>query len=116
LIYFFIRNPESKVNKFFGNKIFSFLGKISYSLYLWHYFVDFLIENNFFYETNEKSFFFSLSLKIIFTLILGIFSYFLIEQPFQKSKLFQKNKPFKAFLFLVLGIIIIFMLNNHYLD
>ena len=60
-----------------SSKLFTFIGKISYSLYLWHWPI-LLFHNDF--RTDSS---FVLSLTLI--LILSILSYYLIEKPFRNN-------------------------------
>jgi peptidoglycan/LPS O-acetylase OafA/YrhL len=73
---------ELKINRILGNRLFSFIGRISYSLYLWHYFIDFLTHKEFLIETKDKSFFLITTFKIITSVFVASLSYYIIEQPF----------------------------------
>ncbi len=61
-----------------------FVGDISYSLYLSHFIVFFLFEN--YFVDNEWGLI-SLSLSIFFTILVSLFSYYVIEKPFLTSQL-----------------------------
>lgn len=61
-----------------------FVGNISYSLYLSHFVVFFLFEN---YFVNNQWAFSSLSLSIFITVLISLFSYYVIEKPFLTSRL-----------------------------
>ncbi|HHF4336068.1 TPA: acyltransferase family protein [Haemophilus influenzae] len=67
-----------------SNKAIVFIGKISYSLYLYHWiFIAFA-----YYITGEKQINNqSIAIVIILTIIFSVLSYYLIEQPIRKSKL-----------------------------
>ena len=67
-----------------SNKVIVFIGKISYSLYLYHWiFIAFA-----YYITGEKQINNqSIAIVIILTIIFSVLSYYLIEQPIRKSKL-----------------------------
>lgn len=64
------------------NRVFVFLGKISFSLYIWHQIV-FAFSRYFVYE--EFSDFIAV-LTFIVTLLFSIFTYFLIENPFRNRE------------------------------
>lgn len=65
-----------------SNKAIVFIGKISYSLYLYHWiFIAFA-----YYITGEKQIN-NQSIAIVLTIIFSVLSYYLIEQPIRKSKL-----------------------------
>lgn len=67
-----------------SNKAIVFIGKISYSLYLYHWiFIAFA-----YYITGEKQINNqSIAIVIVLTIIFSVISYYLIEQPIRKSKL-----------------------------
>ncbi|HHF4387032.1 TPA: acyltransferase family protein [Haemophilus influenzae] len=67
-----------------SNKAIVFIGKISYSLYLYHWiFIAFA-----YYITGEKQINNqSIAIVIVLTIIFSVLSYYLIEQPVRKSKL-----------------------------
>ncbi|KIS36266.1 acyltransferase family protein [Haemophilus influenzae] len=67
-----------------SNKVIVFIGKISYSLYLYHWiFIAFA-----YYITGEKQINNqSIAIVIVLTIIFSVLSYYLIEQPIRKSKL-----------------------------
>ena len=101
-----------------GNKFFIHLGKISSSLYLWHFpiFVFFL------YNSNFQLFFYQKVLIIIITYFISIFSYYFIEKPFL-LKNYVKPKFFFIFFLLINLILILISFNivngnfkSHYSD
>ncbi|MEX4076027.1 acyltransferase [Haemophilus influenzae] len=67
-----------------SNKAIVFIGKISYSLYLYHWiFIAFA-----YYITGEKQINNqSIAIVTVLTIIFSVLSYYLIEQPIRKSKL-----------------------------
>lgn len=67
-----------------SNKVIVFIGKISYSLYLYHWiFIAFA-----YYITGEKQINNqSIAIVTVLTIIFSVLSYYLIEQPIRKSKL-----------------------------
>ncbi|MGC7559515.1 acyltransferase family protein [Pasteurella sp. PK-2025] len=93
LIYFL--QTDSLTKRLFSLKPVVFIGKISYSLYLFHWvYIAFA-----YYITGEKT----LSNNIILIIVLlsftsSILTYYLLEQPIRKSKMHFKQ----AFLFLYL--------------
>lgn len=72
------------VKLFLSNKAIVFIGKISYSLYLYHWiFIAFA-----YYITGEKQINNqSIAIVTVLTIIFSVLSYYLIEQPIRKSKL-----------------------------
>ena len=78
-----------------SNKVMVFIGKISYSLYLYHWiFIAFA-----YYITGSKQIQgITVLIVVILTIIFSIASYYLIEQPIRKSKLNFKQ----AFIYLYL--------------
>lgn len=86
-----------------SNKAIVFIGKISYSLYLYHWiFIAFA-----YYITGEKQINNqSIAIVIVLTIIFSVLSYYLIEQPIRKSKLnFKQSFLYIYFIpsFLLLG-------------
>ena len=86
LIYF--NNSENLVNKILSSKVFVSVGLISYSMYLWHFpilsFTRIVLENNI-----------SMSIKLmifILIIILSLFSFKYIEQPFRNKKIMNFKK------------------------
>ena len=90
------------INKILTNKVVLFFGKISYSVYLFHFpifafarYIEFIN-----YETNAKKIF-----LIIFTILLSSLSYYFIEKPFRyKYKL-------KEILITTFSLLIVIILN-----
>lgn len=67
-----------------SNKVIVFIGKISYSLYLYHWIFIALA----YYITGEKQINNqSITIVTVLTIIFSVLSYYLIEQPIRKSKL-----------------------------
>ena len=71
----------SKLSKFLENKVFSYLGKISYGLYIWHLLV---LEILFFIIPSKNLLVPLLGLPL--TILLGTISYKYFEKPFLKLK------------------------------
>lgn len=65
------------INFIFGNSVIVSLGKVSYSLYLWHYPIFTLIK----ISNLDISEIFGLSLKIFLSILASLLSYKLIERP-----------------------------------
>ena len=76
---------EKTKNILINNKIFTYLGNISYSLYLWHLPVIFFFQ---LYFTKEYSYFFS----FFITILLSSLSYFIIENKFKKIIIYYLKK------------------------
>jgi peptidoglycan/LPS O-acetylase OafA/YrhL len=76
----------SNYSKFFLNilkiKFLCYFGKISYSLYLWHFVIIFHIKDIFGYENETINIF----LSIIISILLSDLSYRFIENPFRNKK------------------------------
>ncbi|MBL8029331.1 MAG: acyltransferase, partial [Fibrobacteres bacterium] len=89
------------VAKFLSNRLFVYLGKISYSLYLWHWPVISMAD--------QVYFDIPLPVIILLVLLLAIGSYHLIESPCRK-----RNKPFVgiAIGFTVALALTVFMMNR----
>jgi len=86
MVLFSVLNSDF-LKKFFSQKIFVFLGKRSYGLYLYHFLgmevADIMIEKITLLPSNSlTSFIFSL----LITIIVSIISYWLVETPFLKLK------------------------------
>ena len=98
-----IFNDDKKFN--FIKDIFSKIGKISYSLYLWH-FPLLVIGVNLFFDFNDLK----KIILIIICFILSIFSYILVEVKFR-----GKKTIYSIYLFILLVIFLFFMnliINN----
>lgn len=98
---------SSKTNNnyfFFSNSILIHLGKISYSLYLWHFpiFIFFI------YNSHFKIVFWQQIFSLIVIYLFSLASYKFVETPFYKKKLFNQKK---FFILLFFSTIIIFFLS-----
>jgi peptidoglycan/LPS O-acetylase OafA/YrhL len=80
ILYF--ANPSSFVVRFMSFRLFSSIGLISYSLYLWH-FPIFAFARLSFYGNNIKEYLIIGSSIFIFSII----TYFFIEKPFRSKKI-----------------------------
>lgn len=95
----FLLTGSSCINKFLGNNIFDYLGKISYLIYLIHW--PFLVFFSFYFDTS------ALSKTLIFILIvaLSIFLYHYYETKTRYIKLYY-NLSIIIFIFLFLSIFV----------
>ena len=93
---------EAFINKYIlSSKLFVFVGKISYSLYLWHW--PLLVFSRILYPEGSKSIFAKPEVMILIAVVLSIISYYLIENPFRK----KKGKFVVIFLMAVMGLILL---------
>lgn len=91
-------------NYIFRNKILIFIGKISYSLYIWHYiFFSYARHGNFF-QTYEQKF-----IILLASILFSIFSYYFFETKFRDKKLIKKKNFYKL---IGLIFIIIFLIKT----
>ena len=86
-------NNENAIKTFFSNFVFVFIGKISYSLYLWHWPIFIF----FFWIFPEKPLSISF-LAIILSFLISFLSYRFIENPLRNKDKF----PTKKILYLVI--------------
>ena len=77
IVYTLILTESKPLNTFFNSKILTFIGKLSFSIYLW--------QQIFFAPEIYPLDIFPLNILLIF--ILSIFSFYLIERPFLKYKM-----------------------------
>jgi len=95
-------NKDDLITKILSTKLFVGVGLISYSLYLWHYPIfAFARITNFFQDNLMKELFVGLIL-----LLLSIFTYYLVEQPFRNKN--NKFKVIKNLVVMSISIIIVF--------
>lgn len=91
-----------------SNRIFTSIGLISYSLYLWHYpIISFRYISKDFLLANDKF------VILALTLLMASVSYFLIEKPFRHNKKFKIQYIFMIFMILMC-VIIAGIFNNGY--
>ncbi|MDF0011797.1 acyltransferase family protein [Staphylococcus pseudintermedius] len=74
--------PSGYFAKFLGNKVFTFIGSRSYSLYLWHYPIIVLIHHQFVQGQIPPLVY---VVEILLMVLMAEFSYKFIEQPFRKE-------------------------------
>lgn len=75
-------HPSGYFAKFLGNKVFTFIGSRSYSLYLWHYPIIVLIHHQFVQGRIPPLVY---VVEILLMVLMAEFSYKFIEQPFRKE-------------------------------
>ena len=103
-------SKDEIVTKILSSKLFVGVGLISYSLYLWHYPIFAFIRINNFIDANI-----SYKIVLVFSiLILSIFSYKYIEQPFRNKKT-KFSKIFSTLLALLI-ILVFFNSSSLYSD
>lgn len=97
----FCSNPKNLINLFLSNKFFTFIGSISYSLYLWHFPFFSIANYKGINEANEIKW-----LIILITIALSFLTYVFIEKPFRSKKISTKKTFFLiAIIFLIFNII-----------
>ena len=97
-------NKSSKISSFvLGNKLFKFIGKISFSLYMWHQ-VLFAFGRYFIFEKITAAN--SVGL-VVMTFTLSIITYSFIEQPFRNKQKFSTKfvVKFQVLVFVIITII-----------
>ena len=96
LIYLGENDTKTTFKDFFYNKHIIFFGKISFSLYLWHFLIFSIFRNSYIDETILIKL-----IIIILSIILSSFSYKLVEQKFRnRSTSFKKVRNFIIILFI----------------
>ncbi|EII2004864.1 TPA: acetyltransferase [Staphylococcus pseudintermedius] len=75
-------HPSGYFAKFLGNKVFTFIGSRSYSLYLWHYPIIVLIHHQFVQGQIPPLVY---VVEILLMVLMAEFSYKFIEQPFRRE-------------------------------
>ena len=97
------------VGKILNLKIFSSLGLISYSLYLWHFpiFAFYRTTGNSSENTEKLAW-------VLLTLILSILSYFIVEKPFRNRDLVSKKLLTFFLISATIGILLSLWAGNNY--
>jgi len=93
-------HKEEIVTQILSKKIFVFFGLISYSLYLFHFAIFAFSRELEIFNDNNKFLF------IFLTIIVSIFSFYFIEQPFRNKKIISLKK-----LVIILIISILFLIS-----
>ena len=106
IIFFGTNDNKTLIYKIFFKQPVIFLGKISYSLYLWHFLIFAIFRNTYFKET-----FLIKILIIVVSITLSYFSYKFVEQKYRNIK-FDFTKTLKH---LAVIIVIITSINLQYL-
>ncbi|MDX1972565.1 MAG: acyltransferase family protein [Candidatus Sumerlaeia bacterium] len=86
-------HPDSVLRKLLSLSPVVFIGKISYSLYLWHWSI-FVFGIQF--SLGEPTTGYTIGLLIL-SLVLSVFSYYAVETPFRKRSLFGDSKAIWTF-------------------
>jgi peptidoglycan/LPS O-acetylase OafA/YrhL len=86
-------HPDSLLRKLLSLSPVVFIGKISYSLYLWHWSV-FVFGIQF--SIGEPSLGYRIGLLIL-SLVLSVLSFYAVETPFRKKMVFGDSKPIWTF-------------------
>ena len=103
-IIILLSDKSLTINKFLTFKPISYIGLISYSLYLWHYPIFAFARSNNLFDNNVQKIF-----CILISLLLSIATYYLIENKFRNRNIINiKN----FYISIVAGLIIIFLLNG----
>ena len=107
VLIIFFSEPNNIVNKILSNIIFVKIGLISYSLYLWHFPILAFARNRGKYLSD-----FDKIELLSLTIVLSIFSYFLIEKPFRKKNLIKFRYVAVTLIILVICFISLNQLSN----
>ena len=106
ILVIWFTNKGDIITKALSNKIFVGLGLISYSFYLWHYVIFSFAKNlDIYFNNNSEKFF-----LILIAILLSIFTFFCIEQPFRKKvsfKFFLSSIFFTTIIIILINLIII---------
>tara|TARA_B100000989_G_C19529766_1_gene468947 strand:- start:2766 stop:4490 length:1725 start_codon:yes stop_codon:yes gene_type:complete len=87
---FLVINDTKSLNIWYSNKLFRFIGKISFSIYLWHQ----LILSFYRYVFTEKFTIGFIIIYLIITFIISIITYYMIENRYRNFKLISNKKIF----------------------
>ena len=105
LIIASVVHPSTLVSKLLGNPLFVYIGKRSYSLYLWHFPIISFVHSHFIAGQIP---FYVYIVDIILTVLCAEASYRYIETPFRKEglKAFTLKRKYKPALIRTIAIII----------
>ena len=84
-----ILRKQSMLSKFLSIPVIDWLGKLSYSIYLWHYPIIILISGG------KTSPWYIMLIEVILTLVLASASYYLVETPIRRGILSKTVKMLK---------------------
>lgn len=84
-----ILRKQSMLSKFLSIPVIDWLGKLSYSIYLWHYPIIILISGG------KTSSWYIMLIEVILTLVLASASYYLVETPIRRGILSKTVKMLK---------------------
>ena len=97
LVILSILRRNSLLSKILSIPVIDWLGKLSYSIYLWHYPIIILISGG------KKSSWSVMLIEIVLTLVMSVISYYLVETPIRRGiisktvELFKNNIHNKTF-------------------
>ncbi len=109
LFIYFSNGNNDLVSKFLSLKLFTFLGKISFSLYLIHMPVITLIRNT----DLVSGTIINKSIAVFFIFIFSIFTYFFIEKRFRDRNLVSKKNLFKSIFIIYIVLISLISFINY---
>ena len=84
-------NASSGLQKFLSHPVLTYIGRISYSLYLWHWPVSVLFRWTFGFETAIAK-----GLYVLVTFLLAMVSYHLIENPLRGSAFLKGQRNWRV--------------------
>ena len=103
LIFIYFYDSKEKTYLLLSNDKLTFIGRISYSLYLWHWII--ICISRWTIGIN----YWSIPIQIIIIYFLSTFSYFYIEQPIRNNKIIFSNKKISYLIsLLIVGVTSIF--------
>lgn len=112
----YFHSKDIFIKTLFQNKLFVFIGKISFSLYMWHQVVFALTRYAFLDEINFK---WSI-LLVLLTLLLSIASYYFIENTFRNRKKIATKTVItcvaSVFILLTVGAFYVYSIGGIYKD